>query len=55
MRKLLLGVLPLLFLFIYWCPLTGMLFMKLLGRERILADSVADPDSCTDSLWDAVC
>ena len=33
MRKLLLGVLPLLFLFIYWCPLTGMLFMKLLGEN----------------------
>ena len=28
MRKL-----PLLFLFIYWCPLTGMLFMKLLGEN----------------------
>lgn len=33
MRRLLLGVLPLLFLFIYWCPLTGMLFMKLLGEN----------------------
>ena len=33
MRKLLLGVLPLLFLFIYWCPLTVMLFMKLLGEN----------------------
>ena len=32
-KKLLLGVLPLLFLFIYWCPLTGMLFMKLLGEN----------------------
>ena len=33
MRRLLLGVLPLLLLFIYWCPLTGMLFMKLLGEN----------------------
>ena len=33
MRRLPLGVLPLLFLFIYWCPLTGMLFMKLLGEN----------------------
>lgn len=32
-RKLLLGVLPLLCLFIYWCPLTGILFMKLLGEN----------------------
>ena len=39
MRRLLLGVLPLLFLFIYWCPLTGMLFMKLLtGRAQMFAD-----------------
>lgn len=34
MRKLMLGVLPLAFLFIYWCPLTGLLFMKLL-RENV--------------------
>lgn len=33
MRRLLLGVLPLLFLFIYGCPLIGMLFMKLLGEN----------------------
>ncbi|MBS6396200.1 MAG: hypothetical protein KH452_03455 [Clostridiales bacterium] len=33
MRKLLLGVLPLAFLFLYWCPLTGILFMKLLGEN----------------------
>jgi len=32
-RKLLLGVLPLAFLFLYWCPLTGILFMKLLGEN----------------------
>lgn len=51
MRKLLLGVLPLLFLFIYWCPLTGMLFMKLLGENVYWQDSVVNPDSCTDSLW----
>lgn len=33
MRKLLLGGLPLAMLFFYWCPLTGMLFMKLLGEN----------------------
>lgn len=32
-RKILLGVLPLVFLFLYWCPLTGILFMKLLGEN----------------------
>ncbi len=32
-RKLLLGVLPLFFLFLYWCPVTGLLFMKLLGEN----------------------
>ncbi|MDO4261033.1 MAG: hypothetical protein Q4C82_03050 [Eubacteriales bacterium] len=32
-RKLLLGALPLLFLLLYWCPLTGMVFMKLLGEN----------------------
>jgi hypothetical protein len=32
-RKLLLGILPLVFLFFYWCPLTGMLFMKTLGEN----------------------
>ena len=28
MRKILLGILPLVFLFFYWCPLTGLFFMK---------------------------
>lgn len=32
-RKLLLGFLPFCCLFIYWCPLTGTLFMKLLGEN----------------------
>lgn len=32
-KKLLLGVLPLVMLFFYWCPATGMLFMKLLGEN----------------------
>lgn len=32
-RKILLGILPLFFLFLYWCPLTGLLFMKLLGEN----------------------
>lgn len=32
-RKILTGILPLVFLFLYWCPLTGMLFMKLLGEN----------------------
>lgn len=32
-RKLLLGIFPLGCLFIYWCPLTGILFMKLLGEN----------------------
>lgn len=33
MRKILFGVLPLVFLLIYWCPLTGILFMKVLGED----------------------
>lgn len=33
MRKLLLGILPLVFLFFYWCPLTGLFFMKALGEN----------------------
>jgi hypothetical protein len=32
-KKILLGILPLVFLFFYWCPLTGLLFMKLLGEN----------------------
>lgn len=32
-RKILTGILPLVFLFFYWCPLTGLLFMKLLGAN----------------------
>lgn len=32
-RKILLGILPLVFLFLYWCPLTGILFMKVLGEN----------------------
>lgn len=32
-KKILIGILPLVFLFFYWCPLTGMLFMKLLGEN----------------------
>lgn len=32
-RKLLLGALPLVFLLLYWCPLTGILFMKILGEN----------------------
>ena len=32
-RKLLLGALPLIFLVLYWCPLTGILFMKILGEN----------------------
>lgn len=32
-RKLLLGALPLIFLLLYWCPLTGILFMKILGEN----------------------
>lgn len=32
-RKILTGVLPLAFLILYWCPLTGMLLMKLLGEN----------------------
>ena len=33
MRKILLGILPLVFLFFYWCPLTGLFFMKVLGEN----------------------
>lgn len=33
MKKILLGVLPLAFLVLYWCPVTGILFMKLLGEN----------------------
>ncbi len=33
MKKILLCILPLVFLFLYWCPLTGLLFMKLLGEN----------------------
>lgn len=32
-RKILIGVLPLVFLFLYWCPLTGILIMKVLGEN----------------------
>lgn len=32
-RKLLLGILPAVFLLIYWCPATGILFMRLLGEN----------------------
>lgn len=32
-RKILLGMLPLAFLFLYWCPLTGILFMRVLGEN----------------------
>lgn len=32
-KKILTGVLPLVFLFLYWCPLTGIVFMKLLGED----------------------
>lgn len=32
-RKLLLAILPLVFLFLYWCPLSGFLFIRLLGEE----------------------
>lgn len=32
-KKILLGILPLVFLFIYWCPVTGILFMKVLGEN----------------------
>ena len=31
--KWMFGLLPLFFLFLYWCPLTGVLFMKLLGEN----------------------
>ena len=29
-RKMFTGVLPAVFLFLYWCPVTGLLFMKVL-------------------------
>lgn len=32
-KKYFLGILPLVFLFLYACPVTGMLFMKLLGEN----------------------
>lgn len=32
-RKILIGVLPLVFLFLYWCPLTGIVIMKVLGEN----------------------
>ena len=32
-RKILFGILPLAFLFLYWCPLSGLLFIRLLGDE----------------------
>lgn len=32
-RKVLFGMLPLAFLLLYWCPLTGILFMKVLGED----------------------
>jgi hypothetical protein len=32
-KKILLGILPLVFLFFYWCPVTGILFMKILGEN----------------------
>ena len=32
-KKILTGILPLSFLFIYWCPVTGMVFMKVLGED----------------------
>lgn len=33
MRKILIGFLPPVFLFLYWCPLTGMIIMKILGEN----------------------
>ena len=33
LRKILLGILPLVFLFFYWCPATGIFFMKVLGEN----------------------
>ena len=32
-KRLLAGVLPAVFLFLYWCPVTGLLFMKVLGEN----------------------
>lgn len=32
-KKIFFGILPLVFLFIYWCPVTGTLFMKVLGEN----------------------
>ena len=41
MKKLLLCGVPLLFLFVYWCPFTGILFMKL-GAKCVLEAALAD-------------
>ena len=51
MRRLLLGVLPLLFFIYLLVSADWDAVHEAAGRERILEDSVADPDSCTDSLW----
>ena len=32
-KKILLGVLPLVFLLLYWCPVTGLLLMRILGEN----------------------
>ncbi len=32
-KKILFGILPLVFLAVYWCPFTGMLFIKILGED----------------------
>lgn len=32
-RKILFGILPLVFLVIYWCPVTGLVIMKILGED----------------------
>ena len=32
-RKILFGILPVVFLFIYWCPATGMVIMEILGED----------------------
>ncbi len=41
LRKILLGVLPLVFLFFYWCPVTGIVLYENIGRECVLENSVA--------------
>lgn len=52
MKKILTGVLPFIFLFFYWCPLTGLLFMKLLGENVywrilwLLPTAVTIPYAC---------